>query len=264
VIACSAFLGLFIAVKPVNYKHAPTSAWIAFLSVVLAGCALSLANNGHSIAVERDWVTTIAAKHSEDTLTRLNAYMRRIDLLCKLLAPLFMSLLTTTTSYTFAVAFQLGFAVLTLVFELLWVQVVFRKFPMLLVKDEAGPEACEAGVSIDDNAASRVNTAKQTFLGRCLSALRDWQEFARMPVFSTAVAISFLYLTVLSFDGTLIAYLKERDFKDAFIAGQRGICVVTGLLGTIIMPWLEKRIGLVRTGAWAILYACHFRQRATS
>lgn len=57
-----------------------------------------------------------------------------------------------------------------------------------------------------------------------------------------------------SFDGTMLSYLKTRNYNDAFIAGQRGICVVTGLLGTVLMPYMEKKLGLIRAGAWAIVY----------
>lgn len=34
----------------------------------------------------------------------------------------------------------------------------------------------------------------------------------------------------------------------------QGVCVLTGLLGTMIMPALESRIGLVRAGAWSISF----------
>lgn len=50
----------------------------------------------------------------------------------------------------------------------------------------------------------------------------------------------------------MLAYLKSRNYNDAFLAGQRGICVVTGLMGTILMPYLERKIGLIRAGAWSI------------
>lgn len=44
-----------------------------------------------------------------------------------------------------------------------------------------------------------------------------------------SLSISLLYLTVLSFDSTFLAYLKsETDYSDPFIAGMRGLCVVTG------------------------------------
>ena len=81
----------------------------------------------------------------------------------------------------------------------------------------------------------------------------DWRDFITSPVFPSSLAISLLYLTVLSFDGTFISWLKSHTYSDAFIAGMRGIGVVTGLLGTVLMPWIERRIGLIRTGIWSIL-----------
>jgi iron-regulated transporter 1 len=77
---------------------------------------LKLATIGITVAIERDWVTVIAEGNS-DHLTRLNTYIRRIDLLSKLLAPLFVSLLTTVSSYPLSVAVLLGFGMLGLIFE---------------------------------------------------------------------------------------------------------------------------------------------------
>jgi len=50
----------------------------------------------------------------------------------------------------------------------------------------------------------------------------------------------------------MLAYLKAHDYSDGFVAGMRGVGVVTGLMGTVLMPFLEKRIGLVRAGSWSI------------
>lgn len=50
----------------------------------------------------------------------------------------------------------------------------------------------------------------------------------------------------------MLTYLLSHNYTDAFLAGMRGAGVVTGLIGTIVMPYLEKRIGLVRTGTWSI------------
>ena len=66
---------------------------------------------------------------------------------------------------------------------------------------------------------------------------------------------SCLYLTTLSFESILISYLKaEANLSDVFIAVARGISVAMGLLGTAMMPILEKKLGLVRAGAWSIWY----------
>ena len=40
------------------------------------------------------------------------------------------------------------------------------------------------------------------------------------------------------------APLQETHFQ--------GLCILTGMAGTIVMPMLEKRIGLERAGAWSI------------
>ena len=203
-LTCSSFLGLFVDLRPVsNYHHAPAQAWIAFAAIIGFGCTLSLANIGTSVAVERDWVSTISFKQPEDTLTRLNTYMRRIDLLCKLLAPLFVSLLTTTASYIFAVAFQMGLAAATLLFELFWIQVVFKYFPVLSVNVDCFPnlQGGEADSSLAEGAAiaaAVVDKKKPKSYDKFTAILADWKEFSRMPVFTASLAISMLYLTVLS------------------------------------------------------------------
>lgn len=52
----------------------------------------------------------------------------------------------------------------------------------------------------------------------------------------------------------MLSYLKTHAFSDAFIAGMRGVCVVAGLIGTFMMPLLERYLGLVRAGSWSIWY----------
>ena len=89
-----------------------------FSLIVLGGCVHTLAGTTTSVAVEREWVTTIAGTSSAH-LTTLNTYMRRIDLFCKLAAPLFVSLLTTAASYRFAAIFLCGVEAACLAFELI-------------------------------------------------------------------------------------------------------------------------------------------------
>lgn len=89
-----------------------------FALIVICGCIQNLSGVALSVAIERDWVTVIAQASSEH-LTRINTYMRRIDLLCKLLAPLFVSLLVTVASNIVAVYILCGVEVGCIVFELL-------------------------------------------------------------------------------------------------------------------------------------------------
>ncbi|OCH89023.1 hypothetical protein OBBRIDRAFT_733305 [Obba rivulosa] len=244
--AYGASLVLFTA-----HGHQLSHPWSSALSrgmfalIVVAGCVHNLANVTISVSIERDWVTVIASG-SSDNLTTLNTYMRRIDLLCKLLAPLFVSLLTTAASYTFAAYFLCGIEGATMLFELLWISVVYRRFPMLK----------GAQVARDALLQERVHDPHRHQMRRVQVSLKnhllDWIEFVHHPVFLSSLSISCLYFTVLSFDGTMLSYLKAVNYSDPFLAGMRGLNVVAGLAGTLVMPLLERKLGLVRAGNWSI------------
>ncbi|KAI0640034.1 Ferroporti-1 [Trametes polyzona] len=226
-----------------------------FAVIVMGGCAHNLAGVTISVAVERDWVTTIAAS-SPEHLTTLNTYMRRIDLLCKLIAPLFVSLLTTAASYRFAAIFLCVVEAVCLFFELIWTEISYRRFPALH-EAQAAKETAQRVRSRDEDHREPQSVpfwsgVQQQTTRKLKEALHDWHDFAQHPVFLSSVAISSLYLTVLSFDGTMLSYLKAHTYSDSFLAGIRGLNVVAGLLGTMAMPFLERRLGLVRAGNWSI------------
>lgn len=70
---------------------------------------------------------------------------------------------------------------------------------------------------------------------------------------SSSVSFQWLHTNLNNrFDGIMVSYLKTLSFSDDFIAEMRGICVVTGLMGTAIAAPLEKKIGSVRAGNWSI------------
>ncbi|GAA5835722.1 hypothetical protein JCM11251_007408 [Rhodosporidiobolus azoricus] len=239
-----------------------------FVLLTILSMALNLATIGVSVAVERDWVTAIA-KGDGAILTHLNTWLRRIDLVSKLLAPLFVSLLTTAASYVFAAAFLLAFAAGTMVFEFIWINSVYRRFPMLhppieplhpveTAATDASPESIALETPEEHPSPAQEWKAYFSRLARLAYTRlraegRDWIAFVTAPVFFSSLAISLLYLTVLSFEGSMLAYLKSHAYDDAYVAGMRGVGVVSGLLGTLAMPVLEKKIGLVRAGSWSIM-----------
>ncbi|GAA5885225.1 hypothetical protein JCM16303_005963 [Sporobolomyces ruberrimus] len=215
-----------------------------FAIITILSALLNLATIGISVAVERDWVTRIAQGDSA-LLTKLNTYLRRIDLLSKLVAPLFVSLLTTAASYTFAAAFLLGFALVSLCFEFIWIEIVYKRLPILADSTKLQPEQVQSSPTEasfrDRSLLANVTILLERLKVRIVSELRDWVIFIKAPVFFSCL-----------FDGSMLAYLKAHDYSDGFVAGMRGVGVVTGLMGTVLMPLLEKKIGLVRAGSWSI------------
>ncbi|KAF9102674.1 hypothetical protein BGX27_010911 [Mortierella sp. AM989] len=57
---------------------------------------------------------------------------------------------------------------------------------------------------------------------------------------------------MMSVSGTMIGYLQWRGFTAGSIALLKGICTISELLGTILMPIMTRYVGLVRGGAWSI------------
>lgn len=225
--------------------------WSILAAITLLGIGVILSNIGVSVGVEREWVTIIS-DGSSARLTRLNAIMRRIDLISKLVSPLFVSALTSRMSYEWTAV-------------VLFVGIVYRRFPALGVDQRAAvarrqnrstPSSVEQQKQ-PKNKKGRVARSTRRILksvaGDINQQLSDWNLFIRLPILLTSLCISLLYMSVLSFDPTFIAYLKsETLYSDAFIAGMRAVGVLTGLIGTFIMPILENKIGLVRTGSYSL------------
>lgn len=216
--------------------------WTLFSLVTLSSCVMKLSDIAMSVSIERDWVTTIAAG-SDARLTRLNLWLRRIDLGCKLLAPLFAGLLASTIGTVLTVVVLGGIAIGGLVFEYIWINVVWRRFPVLATSRGGGRQEMQRN-SPSFSLVSLKNWAS--------SLWHDWGLFIHSPVFPSSLAVSLLYFTTLSFDGSMISWLKTNTYSNTLISGMRGLAVCTGLAGTILMPILEKKIGLARAGSWSI------------
>ena len=272
-----------------RYTKSPTSfATPTFFFLVASSCALHLSNTTISIAIERDWATCIAqGPYFSVKLARLNTYLRQINLLCKLCAPLFVSFLTVSLDHSHTAANETTHSILSvkvlaiattasLFFELYWIGIVYRRFPVLEIEQrriEGQREAPSIAEEIEEEVEELVPppppVQTTNYIERLLN-IPDWRELVRLPIFFSSLAISLLYLTVLSyvsstplslsflighiysFDGIMVGYLKTISYSDDFIAEMRGICVITGLIGTALALPLEKKIGSVRAGNWSI------------
>lgn len=191
-ISYALFLILFWAFPNINISDA-RSMWLIFVAITANGCILKLATVGMNVCIERDWVMTIAGSNDR-SLLRLNTIMRRIDLLCKLLAPLFVSLLTSTIGYPLSAVVLLAIGLFTMVFEFLFVKIVYRKFSML---GNPRPSRSTPEPNEPEDAAPTEAESKRRDWRRWLQSsqswlrqqLQDWKEFVHHPIF---ISTSFL------------------------------------------------------------------------
>ncbi|KNE62758.1 hypothetical protein AMAG_07943 [Allomyces macrogynus ATCC 38327] len=215
----------------------PSGVQNAFLAVLcILGLVIKWSNMGYVISVERDWVV-VMTNHESTVLSHTNAWIRRIDLLSKMLAPLAMAAVTTGFKPLIATLALGGFALVDMVLELILFTHVRKHHPRLSQPKET-PD--DSDTDPDHHIAGAESTSPILV-------------YLRHPVLLASLAMAALYLTVLSFGGTMIAYLKtEQHLDDNIIAGARAVAAVMGVGATWLAPFLIDRVGPERAGLWSI------------
>lgn len=167
--------------------------WTIFAALTFLGCLLVLSNVGVSVTIERDWATSIA-QGSSKRLARLNAILRRIDLICKLVAPLLVSLLTTTISLSRTCIVLMTLSAATMCLEAFLIGVVFSRFSILRDEQHLLLVAKEQKSISMNNHANRLESRAgacekyrrmimEIFTLWLTRQYNDWRTFAVMPIF---------------------------------------------------------------------------------
>jgi iron-regulated transporter 1 len=228
-----------------------------FLFTVTVGlaCLEKLAFTANTVAVERDWVIVVSDSlglERED----LNSTMRRIDLICKLVAPLCISLVDGYST-KMAIWAVFGQNALSVVFEYFAVAQVFAAVPSLAQRktEQIDPEEL-VPVTPEDGQDSRRPTPTATStrgLWASLNALvAPYRSYFANDAFLASLSLSLLYLTVLSFSSQMTTYLLATGFTPLSVSILRLVAVILELSATCATPVLMRKIGAVRTGLWSV------------
>ncbi|KAI9756067.1 MAG: hypothetical protein M1815_004179 [Lichina confinis] len=234
---------------------------LIYVVIVLLACPEKVAVVANTVAVERDWVVVIA--QDDEALRRdLNAVMRRIDLFCKLVAPLIVSAIDAYSSIL-AVWIVLGQNMLSAAVEYYAIAQVYRVVPSLqratIEVDSVSLEERDTGTRVDAGPPSLPS-------GGGAHNLRGWLEKASLPigeyvtssVFLPSLSLSITYCTVLSLAVPMVAYLLAIGMPAYQVSLLRMVSVAVELSATYFGPKLMARIGPIRSGLWAVnwLFGC--------
>lgn len=182
----------------------------------------------------------------------LNSTMRRIDLLCKLVAPIFISLID---GYSTSVAVWVIFGqnAVSVLIEYFAIKQVFEKVPDLAkFKNQAEENEDSAnllGRPMNDASDMEI---PQAHLSLIRKVLQPWKEYVQNPAFLASFSLSLLYLTVLSTGTQMATYLLTLGFSSIHVSFMRLAAVALELFATCAAPILTKKIGPVRSGLWFI------------
>lgn len=250
-LAVAASCGIFVLLF---YKQnaLPDLARILLLTLLVAlACVEKLCSIMNTVAVERDWVVVIADK-DESRLQTLNAQMRRIDLFCKLVAPLAVALLDGW-SPNIAVWSTLATNLISVGIEYFLIARVFNHVPALAERGSSSQVDTEQeGTEL--SAVSPQSSARQAVFARHLASIVDpLSIYVRQTAFLPSFSLCMLYLTVLSFSGQMTTFLlaiPEPKITSSMVGVLRTVATTSELSATFLAPRIISRIGPVRSGIW--------------
>ncbi|GMN40476.1 hypothetical protein TIFTF001_009697 [Ficus carica] len=239
----------------------------------ISGAVGVLSTLAGTILIEREWVVVISEGHSPERLTKMNSVIRRIDLTCKLCAPVVSGFIISFVSLK---ASALTMAVWNSIS--VWVEYwlfisVYNGIPALEEscrrrvsrvssqsnaesRKSASPQQRKSSLSHDqDNSEVMLEESLITKANKLVSRvpyLDAWRVYLQQDVLFPGLALALLFLTVLSF-GTLMTATLEWEGIPAFVIGiARGISAAIGIAATLVYPILQSRISTLRTGIWSI------------
>eukprot|EP01083_Nonionella_stella_P179671 638603_1 len=201
------------SIETIDYKL--ILCFVGLLSTSMIG---QIMGTGATLSLEQDWVVVLCTNSdtggkgqntNKKLLSTVNARMRRIDLVCKIIAPAFFGIYTEFIGDSKIQKVFYGSAVILLwnvigcVLEWMTIKLLYQyNHTILSMTNKRGKKA-------------KKNSA-------FILLYRGWRAYSKSPVLFASVAMCMLYVNVLS----------------------GGIGAIFGILGTLITPWLHNTMEL--------------------
>ncbi|XP_019186256.1 PREDICTED: solute carrier family 40 member 2-like isoform X2 [Ipomoea nil] len=219
-----------------------TAFMLLIILINISGAVAMLSTLAGTILIEREWVVVISEGHPPAVLTNMNSIIRRIDLICKLFAPVISGFIISFISLTASAMALALWNIVSVCLEYWLLTSVFFGIPALRESSErrvlrSSPNNTEERPSVH---VSRI------------PYISAWKVYLQQDVILPGLALALLYFTILSF-GTLMTATLEWEGIPAYIIGiARGISAAIGIAATFLYPVLQSRISTFRTGLWSI------------
>lgn len=256
------------------YYGLMSTSFVKFMLLVvitnISGAIGVLSTLAGTILIEREWVVVMSNGQPPEVLTKMNSVIRRIDLICKLLAPVFSGFIISFISLKASAAI-LALWNMTSVWLQYWLLTsVYHGIPALyessqrrnqklipndLLENSSIIESnessiCPEGRNMETEAPDwKMRIIEKLSIIPCLDA---WIVYSKQEIVLPGIALALLYFTVLSF-GTLMTATLEWKGIPAYVIGiARGISAIVGIGATVVYPILHSRISTLRTGLWSV------------
>ena len=205
-----------------------------FLGAIFFGSTAAVASMITGISITKEWIVIIQKAHPHMPLPQVNATFRRIDLICKLAAPIGFALVLQFAGLTRSLILVTCWNAISLIPESALTQIIYRRVPQL---------------SIPKVSSEQRGTKPNPFV----EIVAGWKSYFEQPIFRSSLAYVLLYLTVLSPGGVMTAYLEFAGMSEIWIALFTGLGALVGLAATFATPPLIEKFSLRRTGLYSLV-----------
>ena len=208
-----------------------------FALILLLGILENLSASSNMLSIERDWVVAAASLDGFPyDLTHLNSAMRRIDLICKLIAPTLISVLVSAMNVRIGVLVVGTMNAVSWTIEIWCARRVWNTNSRL-----RKPKATnEQVVSEDIPTLPPLNARRRTCYGKVCECFRsyiqDYKSYFSSVVWIPSLSLSFLHISALAYSATFITHLLAMGFSLDLITVARAVGSVVEISSTVLTP----------------------------
>lgn len=200
----------------------------AFGILIVGGFLASVGSSFMDIAISSDLVPSSLQPQE---LASFNSRLQQIDLFTEVASPVVAGFMLLITSPSPLMGFYLValWNVISFFPELGILQSIFKERPDLVSK--------------------KITTANENKESIFRQLTNGWSAFFKEPIAPVALAYAFLWLSVLSPHGVLLAgFLKDAwKLPEWAIGSFRGAGAFFGLASTVVFPFAVKKLGLIKS-----------------
>ena len=236
---------------------------VCFAVALILGMVEKLSRGTNIISMERDWLpilanTSVDARHRVSyDLTHLNTMIRRIDMLCKLIAPLAVStFVSKVESERLAAVVVALIGTLSLGPECWGARKVWDQNIRLRARKGSVDEIATRGdqswpMQPSYTKTRSVRLASNLYgkiVNQVMDSIRayvaDFGYYFRTSVWIPSLCAAIPHASVLTFSGTMLTYLLNAGYSLNTITGAKASGAVFEMASTFIFPWA---VGILST-----------------
>lgn len=215
---------------------------VAFSLLLLLGIIESLSRKANVISIEQDWVPVLApvATPGGYTLTHINAMMARVDMICKLIAPIavswFLSAVSTRVGVV-VVALTNGFSFAA---ELWSAKKLWNQCPWLSERktvqtpDNPHHPASENGFSLKSS-IEKASTLPAAYL-------ESLKFYFSSDVCMPSLAMCVTHASVLSITSVTVVFLLDSGYSLRLVTAGEAFSALFEISSTLFMPFAVRRM----------------------